>query len=456
MSRNSKKRSILSLLKNFTPRIVKSQLVAGSAVLFVGTMIANFGNYLYHLLMGRMLGPKDYGVLESVISVGYLLFIIINTLTLTTAKFVANLKGKKELNGISWLFYYLNRQVFWLGSLIFLFIFILSPLIASFLHLESGVFIILIGVLFLISSLSAISRSTLQGLLRFKEMVISHIGETTLKMVTAVLLVLAGFRVKGAIFSLIIGALTGYLLAKGFLSFLREYNPQKPDITRQDFLKFALPVLFFNLSFTCLYTNDIILVKHLFSSYEAGLYAAVALFGKIVFFATSAIPMAMFPMVAANHAQGKESRHLFLSSLGIVSFVSLGAILIYGLFPNLMVIILFGKEYLVASPLLVWMAIFISFYSLAYLLVNFFLSVDKVKSVFFSVGAAILQIILILLFHQTLEQVIQVSIGVSGLLLLVLMVYYIVWAEEKLFQLLSPLISKRKQLLKISKVFRGL
>jgi O-antigen/teichoic acid export membrane protein len=425
--------------KDFISKITKSQLIAGSVILFAGTMVANFGNYLYHLLMGRMLGPKDYGVLESVISVGYLLFIIINSLTLATARFVANLRGKKDLGGITWLFHYLNRQVFWLGNLVCLLIFILSPLIASFLHLESNASVVLIGILFLVSSLSAVSRSTLQGLLRFKEMVISHISETTLKMVAAVVLVLMGFRVNGAIFSLVVGAVAGFFLAKFFLNFLREYKPQKPDITRRRFLKFALPVLFFNLSFTCLYTNDIILVKHLFSSYEAGLYAAVALFGKIVFFATSAIPMAMFPMVAANHAQGKESRHLFLSSLGIVSVVLLGAILIYSLFPNVMIIILFGKEYLVASPLLVWMAIFISFYSLAYLLVNFFLSVDKVKSVFFPVLAAILQIILILLFHQTLQQVIQVSIGVSGLLLLVLMIYYFYGQKKNSFSYCSRL-----------------
>jgi len=414
----------MTSFKDFISKITKSQLIAGSAVLFVGTMIANFGNYLYHLLMGRMLGPKDYGVLESVISIGYLLFIIINTLTLTTAKFVASLKGKKELNEVKWLFYYLNRQVFWFGILIFLLIFILSPLITSFLHLESNLPVILIGILFLVSSLSAVNRSTLQGLLRFKEMVISHIGETTLKVVASVVFVLMGFRVNGAIFSLVIGALVGFLLAKFFLNFLRKYKLQKPNLNRRIFLNFAVPVLFFNLSFTCLYTNDIILVKHLFSSYEAGLYAAVALFGKIVFFATSAIPAAMFPMAAANHAQGKESQHLFLSSLGIVSLVSLMSILIYGFFPKLMIMVLFGREYLEASSLLIWMAFFISFYSLAYLLVNFFLSIDKVKPVFFPVLAAILQIVLILLFHRTLLQVIQVSIGVSSLLLLVLMIYY--------------------------------
>lgn len=393
--------------------------------MFVGTTVANFGNYLYHLLMGRMLGPKDYGVLESVISVGYLLFIIINALTLTTAKFVANLKGKEDIKGVSWLWNYLNRQVFWLASLVCLLIFAFSPLISSFLHLDSSVLVVLIGILFLISSISAINRSTLQGLLRFKEMVISHISETSLKVITAVVLVLIGLGVNGAVLALLVGAFLGYLLAITFLRFLKKYQPAKPDINRKRFLKFALPVLFFNLSFTSLYTNDIILVKHFFSSHQAGLYAAAAIFGKIVFFATSAIPMVMFPMVVANHARGKESRHLFLTSLGIVSLVSLGVIGVYSLFPKLMILILFGKEYLIATSLLVWMAIFISLYSLAYLLVNFFLSVDKTQVVFIPVLAALIQVILISFFHQSLLQVIQVSILISGLLLFGLMVYYL-------------------------------
>ena len=90
----------MGLFKSYWQKIFKSKLITGSAVMFVGTMVANVGNYLYHLLMGRMLGPKGYGELESVIAVTYLLFIFLAALNLVIAKFVANLKGKKDRRGI--------------------------------------------------------------------------------------------------------------------------------------------------------------------------------------------------------------------------------------------------------------------------------------------------------------------------------------------------------------------
>lgn len=87
------------MVRNHWRKFFQNQLLVGSLVMFVGTMVANVGNYLYHLLMGRMLGPKGYGSLESVIAIIYLLFIFLIALSLVITKLVANLKGKKDLMG---------------------------------------------------------------------------------------------------------------------------------------------------------------------------------------------------------------------------------------------------------------------------------------------------------------------------------------------------------------------
>ena len=413
-----KERSILNILK-------QNQLLRGSAVMFVGTMVANFGSYLYHLLMGRMLGPKSYGALESVISLGYLLFILIAVLTFVVTKFVAKLKGKKDMKGIAWIFRYFNQKMLIFSGFIMLIIFIISPLVKSFLRLDSVFPIVFLGLLFFVSVFSTIDRAILQGLMNFNQMVVSHIGETGSKMVAALFLVWLGLGVNGAILALVIGGMTGYFLANIYLKSIKKIKVAKPDISTKDFLKFGLPVFLVNLSFTSLYTNDIILVKHFFPAYEAGIYAALAVLGKIIFFATSSIPMVVFPMAAHRHSQGKKTRHILNVSLLMVFAVSLGIVLVYRLFPGLMISILFGKEYLSASPLLVWMGIFISLYSLAYLLINYFLSTDKTRIVILPIIFALIQLVLISKFHQSLFQSLQISVLVSGLLLLGLMIYYL-------------------------------
>jgi len=404
-------------------RLAGNKLIAGSLVMFSGTMVANVGNYIYHLLMGRMLGPVGYGELQSVISVAYLLFIFISALALTTTKFIAGLKGRGDQAGIRWLFAVLNRKVLLAASVVLILTILGSPLVKNFLHLHSTLPIIFAGLLFLISALSSVNRAILQGLLRFKQIVQSHISETAFKVAAAVILVSLGWTVDGATLALVLASLVGLWTAFRFLKPLRHGRSSQPDLNKKIFLQYGLPVFFFNLSFTSLFTNDIILVKHFFPAYEAGLYASLAVLGKIIFFATGAIPNVMFPMIVHRRSQGKKIKHLLLASLALLSIIAAAAVLVYWLFPKLMVRLLFGSDYLAIAPLLVWMAIFMSLYSLSYLLTSFSLSIEKTKVVFFGVAAALLQVALIALFHQQLLQVVWISIGITGCLFLSLVVY---------------------------------
>jgi len=404
-------------------RLAGNKLIAGSLVMFSGTMVANVGNYIYHLLMGRMLGPVGYGELQSVISVAYLLFIFISALALTTTKFIAGLKGRGDQAGIRWLFAVLNRKVLLAASVVLILTILGSPLVKNFLHLHSTLPIIFAGLLFLISALSSVNRAILQGLLRFKQIVQSHISETAFKVAAAVILVSLGWAVDGATLALVLASLVGLWTAFRFLKPLRHGRSSQPDLNKKIFLQYGLPVFFSNLSFTSLFTNDIILVKHFFPAYEAGLYASLAVLGKIIFFATGAIPNVMFPMIVHRRSQGKKIKHLLLASLALLSIIAAAAVLVYWLFPKLMVRLLFGSDYLAIAPLLVWMAIFMSLYSLSYLLTSFSLSIEKTKVVFFGVAAALLQVALIALFHQQLLQVVWISIGITGCLFLSLVVY---------------------------------
>ena len=196
-----------------------------------------------------------------------------------------------------------------------LIIFIISPLVKSFLRLDSVFPIVFLGLLFFVSVFSSIDRAVLQGLMNFNQMVVSHIGETGSKMTAAFFLVWLGLGVNGAILALVIGGIAGYFLANIYLKSIKKIKVVKPDISAKDFLKFGLPVFLVNLSFTSLYTNDIILVKHFFPAYEAGIYAALAVLGKIIFFATSSIPMVVFPLAAYRHSQGEKTRHILKVSL---------------------------------------------------------------------------------------------------------------------------------------------
>lgn len=389
----------------------------------VGSLIGGGGNYLYHLLMGRMLGPVDYGVLASLISIIYLLSVPTSTLCLVIVKFVSALQGEKKLRGVSAFFRRITGKLLLFSLLFLLFFIVISPLAASFLHLNSILPLLILGVAFFGGIFSSINRAVLQGLLRFSYLAACGILEAGLKVITAVLLVIFGFKVNGALFALLVGVVAAYLFSLFPLRFLPPEGEEK-SLNGREILTFALPVFFSILAFTSLYTTDIVLVRHFLPAYEAGFYSALANLGKIIFFTSSPVVMVMFPMVSERHSNGKDYQSLLFLSSGLVFLICLVIALVYFLTPQLMVKILYGRQYLAASPYLFLFAVFISLYSFSYLLTNFYLSIKKVKPVVFPVVAALAQVILISLFHQSLSEVIWISILILTLLFTALLLYY--------------------------------
>lgn len=415
----------MTFFKNHFQKLIKNQLITGSALLFIGSMFANFGNYLYHLLMGRMLGPIDYGVLASLISLTYLLNIPIGALNLVVVKYISELRGKKEFGKIAYIYSWLNKKLVIFGLAGFFLLFIVSPLIASFLHFDSILPLLLMIISSLIAIYLSVNTATLQGFLRFGWMSILGIIQVILKVGVAVLLVLIGLKVLGAVSSILVGSLVSLALTRLLVKRLLRKKERKEKINTQEVFKYAIPVFFSNLAFTSLYTSDIVLVKHFLLAQEAGFYAALAVLGKIIFFASGPIIMVMFPMISERHANGKKFGNLLNLSFTLVFLISFGIGLIYFLFPELMVNILYGAEYLPAARYLVFFAIFLGLYSFSFLFTNFFLSIRKTKIVILPVLAALAQVVFISVFHQNLSQIIWVSIGVLFLLFVSLLIYYL-------------------------------
>jgi len=404
-------------------KIFSNQLISGSLAMTIGTGIAGVGNYLYHLLMGRMLGPTDYGILASLISLSYLLSIPTATLNLVLVKFVSAFKGKKDFNAIRGLFK-VSAQKILPFVLVFLLIFlILTPFIISFLHLNSSLPFILVLLAFFISVFLTINRAFLQGLLRFGYFSFSSILEIFLKLSLAIPLVIWGFKVNGALFGFLVGGIFGYLFTLIPLRWLFEKKNQKLKMGKKKILSFTLPVFFSTLAFTSLFTSDVVLVRHFLPGQESGFYAALALLGKIIFFATSPIVAVSFPLISERHASGDKYRHLLWTSLGLVGGICFLAMTVYFLFPSFLIKILYGSQYLPAVPFLGIFAVFLTLYSLSFLFVNFFLSIGRVKTVILPVVAGIFQIIFICFFHQNLRQIIFISVALAALLLVSLLLY---------------------------------
>ncbi len=418
-------------LKKFYLRYSKNRLLKGSLVLFVGSNIANVGSYLYHLLMGRMLGPADYGVLVSLISVLYILGVAAVTLNTVVVRFSSTFRAKGEYGKMYSLFRDFTEKFFLFGLFLFGIYFVFSRQLASFLHVEGFYSSVLItGSLVVFAFLTPINNGLLQSLYKFTFLASNQVFSIFLKLAVSFALVKSGLSVFGALIGNFTGQLIPYLVSYLPLGFLKKYKTKKIAVDWGETANYAAPAFVSVLALTSFYTSDVILVKHFFSAHEAGLYAALGTLGKIVLFASGAIILAMFPIIAQKKEKGENYKKVLKQSLLGVGFVSALITLIYFGFPRLMVTTLYGKEYLEVAPLLGYFAVFIAVYSLVNVLVNFFLSVKETSVALMVLFFALMQIVLIWFFHQSVFQVILMSIIAATLLLFSLLVSYLQYAKR--------------------------
>lgn len=386
-----------------------------------GSNTVNFLNYLYHLVMGRMLGPAFYGELVALISLIGLFSIIPVSLSLVIIKYVSAAKNEEESVGlIKWL----KSKGYGISLIICVFTVIISPAIANFLHIEKISYLILIAITFLLSIQTVINRSILQGLLKFKETVLSILAEVGFKFILSLVLIFLGFRVGGAMMALVISVFIGWYMTNLYLKDnLKVKSDYSPDMKKM--LKFSFPVLVQSFATTSLFTSDVILVKHFFSSFDAGIYASLSTLGKIIFFGTSPIASVMFPLVSKRQSKGEGYRNIFIYSLWSTLILAAIVLIVYWLFPDLAIRLLYGSAYLGASNLLVWFGIFMTLFTLSSLLISFNLSLGRTKVVILPLIAAIMQVVAIWIYHNNLMTVTIISVLVNALLLGLLIIYSI-------------------------------
>ncbi len=408
--------------------ILKNPLLAGSLIMFVGSNFYNAGQFVFHFLSARMLqgqygeelGKAYYGDVASMISFWSLMSIVQLAFSLTLVRFVASEKNENSVkNFISWVNYWVTIFSVVLGAGIFIF----SPIIGRFLNLTHPNAFFLMGPLLLLSLILNSNRSVLQGLTKFKDNVLSLSVETVCKLLFLLLFIYLGYEVFGVIGSLLIAELVAFLFTRHLIKdYLLKKREQMPKI--KPLLKYTIPVFIQGLALTSMYSIDLLLVKHFLSAQDAGVYAALSVLGRIVFFGTSPVTQVMFPLIARRHSHGEKYHHVFYLSLLLVLLAGGVISLMFYLLPELPLRTLYGNTYLSGASNLWVYGIFMSLLSLCTLLIQFYLSVGKTRVVWLFAGAALLQGILIWVNHQTILHVIQVSLISVSLLLVSLLVYY--------------------------------
>ncbi|MEZ4632677.1 MAG: hypothetical protein R2880_18520 [Deinococcales bacterium] len=158
---------------------------------------------------------------------------------------------------------------------------------------------------------------------------------------------------------------------------------------------------------------------------DSGLYAALVMYGRMIFFLAYVLGLWFFPRVAQLGDQGFR----LLKQALVITLALLSLPLLASLFgAKVMLALLLGQEFLVAAAWLWPYSLMMSLYALAHILLNHALAMGKVLVGYLSLALALLQVIFLSHFAQ-FDQVIWGQFVLKGVLLVLLIGFLYLWPK---------------------------
>jgi O-antigen/teichoic acid export membrane protein len=420
-----------------------------AGILLGSTLLVNAGNYLLNLLLGRILGPDIFAEVSVLATAFLLLSFIAVGFQMVAAKYAAECFAVSDWESHQGFAIWFTSKIRRISLVIVVILMMCLTIIRDFLHFESAwpLIIIILGIPFYLEM--SVNRGLLQGRNRFKKLAWTYLVEMMSRVaVTFGFLYLAlnnNWDLASEIVAL--GFLASFL---GSFWISRDREQNEIRVIQFDKKKGAVSFLLifcaYEFSQILISHSDVILVKHYFGNHEAGLYASLALLGRMVFFGTWAIVTLLFPKVIQLERKGLPHIGLFFKSLGLVALSGFAMILSCVILPDLIIGLMYGSAYLVISPLAWKYALATTLFALANVYAYYYLSLEKYLPVALSATAGVAQILLVTRFHQSLETVIDVQIMTMACLLLAMIVFqisnsahFLAGIRDRLFSTPKPL-----------------
>jgi len=390
------------------PRSAHRRILSGGLIMLVSSVLSAGMNFLYNVHVAQRLGPSEFGHVATALTLLLLSTSVMLSFQIVCAKFVARNQQDSAKAGV---FHSLMTRAWKTSALVGLALVLLSKPLTRFLHFPSVWIVILMAVAIAFYIPVGVKRGGFQGVCSFPLLATNFTLESAGKLALAFALVWK-FGAIGAVIAIAASEVAAFLLPP-VPSALRQ---PAADFIRADSREGMQAILFF-VGQAIIMNIDLLLVKHFFPSYEAGQYAAVALVGRVLFYASWAVIHAMFP-IAAQNGGGKPNRAVLAVPLALVALIFVGFIGVLTIAPGMVMKTLFGPGFAQAEPLLALYATGTAAYAIAVVLMAYEMAHKIANTGWLQIVFAALLVTGISLFHQSLHQVIVVLISLMSALLL--------------------------------------
>lgn len=398
------------------------QKLGPEQVFMVTILLVNGGNYLYNLLLGRMLGPEAFSDAAILITLLLILSFVGMTFQIVTAKYAVLFEENSLLAFIK----LITKYAAVLGVLFGIAIVVFYQELQTAFHTKTAAMFYIFGMGIPLYFMMSVNRGLYQGQNVLNKLATTYQTEmaSRLLLTIAALLLLPNVPSSiivalGILFSFVFGVLP---FQKIIIKGLR--TPVATVIDTRSITSFFALTAFYELTQIIINNSDIILVKHFFDSKEAGLYASLALIGRVVYFVAWMFVMLLLPKVIQMKKDNQDTLPILLKYVGYIVVLSSLIVGFTALFPEFIVNVMFGKAYVSISFLLWKYALATSLFAVANIFAYYYLSLNQYVPVVVSAVLGSTQIGLIVAYHNSLEQVVHMQIIAMVILLFFQLCYF--------------------------------
>jgi O-antigen/teichoic acid export membrane protein len=352
--------------------------------------------------MSRLLSPKDFGALNSILSLFSIETVPVMVVGMVIIRYVSQFQALQETAKLRLFLLNSLRNLSVLGILLALLIWLTRSWVGLYLRLESTAPIILLGVMVFFAFIFPVGTGYLQGLQLFGRLGCVLIFNGFARLIFGIVLVLLGYGVMGALGANVLAFFVVFLFFyQPFRKILQISTSKEIERHTKEILVFSIPVTLAFLGSSGLIFLDLILVNHFFSPDSVGQYAAAVILGRSIFYFPGALAMAMYPMAAEAQVLQKDAYDILKKCLILTGLLSGCGLILFISIPDFLIWTLFGSQYSEAGQLLSFYALAMFPFALSSVFIQFNLALKRFKFIYVLLVALALEWAAIELFHNS-------------------------------------------------------
>jgi O-antigen/teichoic acid export membrane protein len=384
-----------------------SAMLRQGAIVFAGSMSLAACGFIFQMIASRRLGVEEYGTFYTLLSIVVVAGLPGAILSPVVARYAAEFRALHDDAHVHGLMLDVTRWTTIVALSYIVIGFIIAVPLASYLRVPAWT-IPAASVIASVWLASTILRAVAQGTQDFASLSISNSAEGVAKVGALAALLLAGFGLRAGLFGLAVGAVIGLVIVAWALS--RRYAAKERCRVHYDWQRIgrcAAAAASMTLATTLIGSVDVVLVKHYFSAYEAGLYAAAALGGKIVFFSIGFVPTVLLPRLTDRYSRGLRTREALWTGIGALVIIALASSAGLNDFGSRVLGLLVGHAFSHAVPLLLPYALAMAALGLANLLACYGIATHRAGFAIPALAGTLLTLLAITLVHPSLSVIVR-------------------------------------------------